>query len=488
MSKKSFVDSVRVGEPCTEKWERMRGNDRVRFCNHCAKDVKNLSAITRKEAARLVRSSGGNICIRYVKNPATDQPIFGGQLLQMTRRSPSLAAGIVSASLALSTITYAQSEPRVPNTTAPATASQRIDPENAEPDTADPDSSDDPTLGSIEGIILDTSGTPVPAITLMLVGAGENGNTEYTTTDSEGRYRFDELVADTYIIRISSSTGLMKKALRGLKLVEGERRFQNIYVRVVTSEDGEGGSGVGYGWGSGGAMIAVEYDLPLNKAVAADDLDEVRRLLSKGEKVNGKDKNYDDITPLFLAVENGNIAIVKLLLNHGSKVNARDNTKRTPLMFLDGDATPELVDVLLRAGAKVNARNENGQTVLLSTIASIDSDVLEALIKGGADVDAADEEGETALMKAAEENDLELVKTLVLAGAKIDEKDKSGESAWDKTSKPEIEEFLETYGAVADYNTIEVIIPTESEQDEGPVDEGEPEHQPRNSPSENRPG
>jgi hypothetical protein len=64
MSKKSIIDSVRVGEPCSEQWEKMRGNDRVRFCSHCTRDVTNLSAINRKEASRLVLASGGNICIR----------------------------------------------------------------------------------------------------------------------------------------------------------------------------------------------------------------------------------------------------------------------------------------------------------------------------------------------------------------------------------------------------------------------------------------
>src|SRR5436190_15025232 len=108
MSKKSFIDSVEVKSPCTEDWEKMHGNDRVRFCDHCAKDVKNLSAVTRKEAMRLVRASGGNLCIRYMQDPVTKRPLFAEQLLQITRRAPSLAAGVMSASMSLSTLSYAQ--------------------------------------------------------------------------------------------------------------------------------------------------------------------------------------------------------------------------------------------------------------------------------------------------------------------------------------------------------------------------------------------
>lgn len=468
MTKKSFIDSVKVGEPCSEKWENMRGTESVRFCSHCAKDVKNLSAITRKEALCLVRSSHGNICIRYIKNPVTEQPIFGGQLLQITRRSPALAAGLVTASMALSTMSYAQSEPPIPNPNVPVVEAPAVEESNEEPETAS-----DPTLGSIEGIILDQSGVPVADVTLMLVQAGEGDDFEYETTDADGRYRFDELKADTYLLRISSSTGVMKKAMRGIKLGEGQKLFQNIYVKVVKSEDGEGGSG----WGEGGAMVYLPYDLPLNKAVADSDIAEVRRLLAEGAKVNGKDKNYSDISPLFLAVENGKIEMVRLLLDHGAKVNAEDETERTPLMFLDSDATPELVEMLLNAGAKINAHDKAGSSVLLAVVGSVNADVLEALIKGGADINDADEEDVTPLMKAAEENDIEFVKILVLAGAKVDERDKSGESAWDKTSKTEIEEFLEVHGATVDYSTVEVLA-TEPPSDEDPAEEAEPQAKP----------
>lgn len=462
MSKKSFIDSVKVGEPCSEKWENMRGTESVRFCSHCSKDVKNLSAITRKEALRLVRSSDGNICIRYIKNPVTEQPIFGGQLLQITRRSPALAAGLVTASMALSTMSYAQSEPPVPNPNVPVIEAPAESGGEAE--------TSDPTLGSIEGIILDQSGVPVPDITLMLVHAGEGDDFEYETTDADGRYRFDELEADTYLLRISSSTGVMKKAMRGIKLVEGQKLFQNVYVKVVKAEDGEGGSGTG--WGMGGAMASLPYDLPLNRAVADNDIAEVRRLLAEGAKVNGRDKNYGDISPLFLAVENGKIEMVRLLLDHGAKVNAEDETERTPIMFLDNDATPELVEILLNAGAKINAHDKAGSSVLMSVVASVNADVLEALIKGGADINDADDEDVTPLMKAAEENGVEFVKILVLAGAKVDQRDKNGESAWDKTSKTEIEEFLETHGAAADYGTIEVLIVPDTEDEETPDEDG----------------
>src|SRR5260221_14365623 len=108
MSKKSFIDSVEVKSPCTEDWEKMHGNDRFRFCSHCTKHVNNLSEMTRKEAMRFVRASGGGICIRYIKDPVTNRPIFADQLWQITRRAPGLAAGVGNGSIAMSTTAYAQ--------------------------------------------------------------------------------------------------------------------------------------------------------------------------------------------------------------------------------------------------------------------------------------------------------------------------------------------------------------------------------------------
>ena len=61
MSKSSFIDSVEVAAPCHESWDEMAGSETVRFCSHCAETVTNLSAMTRKEAARLVRASDGKL-------------------------------------------------------------------------------------------------------------------------------------------------------------------------------------------------------------------------------------------------------------------------------------------------------------------------------------------------------------------------------------------------------------------------------------------
>lgn len=58
---------VRVAAPCGEEWDEMRGDERVRFCSRCSLNVYNLSAMTRREAERLVVSNEGRLCVRFYR-------------------------------------------------------------------------------------------------------------------------------------------------------------------------------------------------------------------------------------------------------------------------------------------------------------------------------------------------------------------------------------------------------------------------------------
>lgn len=59
---------VRVAAPCQADWDEMRGDERVRFCHLCSQNVYNLSAMTKREAERLVtRSENSRLCIRFYR-------------------------------------------------------------------------------------------------------------------------------------------------------------------------------------------------------------------------------------------------------------------------------------------------------------------------------------------------------------------------------------------------------------------------------------
>ncbi len=58
------LESLRIAAPCTADWDQMAGDERVRFCGKCEKNVYNLSAMTRSEAETLVREKESKLCLR----------------------------------------------------------------------------------------------------------------------------------------------------------------------------------------------------------------------------------------------------------------------------------------------------------------------------------------------------------------------------------------------------------------------------------------
>jgi hypothetical protein len=61
----SPLEGVRVAAPCPADWERMVGDERVRFCGQCSLHVYNLSGMTKREAEGLVANAEGRLCVRY---------------------------------------------------------------------------------------------------------------------------------------------------------------------------------------------------------------------------------------------------------------------------------------------------------------------------------------------------------------------------------------------------------------------------------------
>lgn len=464
MSKKSFIDSVKVGSPCGEAWEKMSGNARVRFCSHCSKHVTNLSEMTRKEATRYVRSAGGDICIRYIADPVTRQPMFANQLLQITRRAPGIAAGVMTASMSLSSAAYSQGgiAPVAIDNSVVRVEGRSCD-DNSKSKTASR------ARGKITGTVTDPLGAVIPNASINLF-SGQRTMT--TASNADGVYSFENLSPGTYRIEIDSpgfktSTSELVLNERNETVADSALEVGGFEEFVEVKADVElqvSGQSVAVG----GMIAVVEYTSPLSRAIADDDVDLVRELIIKGANVNGKEESYSKITPLFVAVENGNVEVVRLLLNFGAKVNARDSEKQTPIMRLDDDATPELVELLLQYRAKIEAVDSEGNTALIFAAERANSEVVGALIDGGADVNASNKEGKTALMGAADADNIESVRALLVAGAKASAKDDEGDDAWEYAYDKEIKALLVSYGATPRPDTDDQETPDENDDDGEP--------------------
>ena len=96
------LDNVRVAAPCSVDWERMLGNERIRFCAQCNLNVYNLSGMTRMEAERLIAQSEGRLCVRFYRR--TDGTILTrncpvglrGLKQRLTRTASAVASMLLS--------------------------------------------------------------------------------------------------------------------------------------------------------------------------------------------------------------------------------------------------------------------------------------------------------------------------------------------------------------------------------------------------------
>jgi len=63
----TVLNNLRIASPCPASWAAMSGDDRVRFCDSCAKNVYNLSDLTAAEATALIREAEGSLCVRLYR-------------------------------------------------------------------------------------------------------------------------------------------------------------------------------------------------------------------------------------------------------------------------------------------------------------------------------------------------------------------------------------------------------------------------------------
>lgn len=56
------LEQIKIASPCPASWEEMIGDETVRFCQICSKNVYNLSSMSRAEAQTLVMNNQGKLC------------------------------------------------------------------------------------------------------------------------------------------------------------------------------------------------------------------------------------------------------------------------------------------------------------------------------------------------------------------------------------------------------------------------------------------
>ncbi len=100
------LEDIRIATPCSADWDDMVGDERVRFCGKCEKNVYNLSAMTRDEGEALVRAKEGRLCVRlYQRKDGTvitsDCPVGVRRQRLRARVWASISGAAASAALLL---------------------------------------------------------------------------------------------------------------------------------------------------------------------------------------------------------------------------------------------------------------------------------------------------------------------------------------------------------------------------------------------------
>lgn len=113
-----ILDDIRVASPCHERWDAMTGDEQVRHCARCDKNVFNLSAMTREAAEHLVREKEAKLCVRYFRRAdgtilTADCPVG----VRRKRVALVAAAGTAAAlaTAAFATLTARMGEPAQPD-------------------------------------------------------------------------------------------------------------------------------------------------------------------------------------------------------------------------------------------------------------------------------------------------------------------------------------------------------------------------------------
>lgn len=106
----ALLDGFRVAKPCMERWDRMKGDARVRHCGRCGRSVYDLSAFTAYEAERTLVAHGDDLCARFYlredgKAMTADCPV-GVRRVWVKRVVALLAVGLVLLLYAMTTSSW----------------------------------------------------------------------------------------------------------------------------------------------------------------------------------------------------------------------------------------------------------------------------------------------------------------------------------------------------------------------------------------------
>ena len=287
--KKNWLNLIDVPTPCDKSWNEMIGGDKSRLCLYCDKNIHNLDEMTATEIEKLIFQSKGRVCVRLTRDEK-------GQINTKNNRRTKIAASVLSATLSLSIIADAQSQPTDSSQQNSQTNSKIIK-----------------NTSRISFTILDSMGVIIPNAQVKLVN-DKTKQSFVVNTDEKGVAYFHNLAKGRYKVEATMTDFITERMSIVLKEALEPNIKMSLEVGIFT-----------------GIVSINWYEIPIFNSIIQEDFDVVKDYISQRKNVNIKD-NMSGKTMLHLATESGNLELVKMLIDAGAKVNAKDRYGRTPLL------------------------------------------------------------------------------------------------------------------------------------------------------------
>jgi len=206
----------KIASPCTASWDRMEGDDKVRYCSECTLHVYNFAAMSPAEIEELTATHTGRLCGRLYRRSdgtiLTRDCSVGARII--VKRRTYLAGAALAAVLSLGSAAAAQvSKPGV------HTAQKQQEQNDSE----------------IYLVVQDQAGAVIPKARVLLLDPARNLRLK-TVTDSNGRAKFPRLKSASYQI-VVTATGFEMKP-KTLIVANHEKLAATIELDVSLAEMG----------------------------------------------------------------------------------------------------------------------------------------------------------------------------------------------------------------------------------------------------------
>lgn len=200
--KKNLLERVRVPQPCDASWDEItEQRDAVsaqRLCEHCEREVHDLSQMTKAEAEDLIGNSKGKVCVRLVKDADgrtvtkdSNTKSSEKQVRIIGRSRFRFAASAVSAALILSNAAgQTANQPLVGKVRVGTDPAQEVTKSNQ-------------GKGVLVGTVYDAADAVVAEAEVYLTDI-KSGAMRVTQTDDYGNYNFEATANKKYKLEIES--------------------------------------------------------------------------------------------------------------------------------------------------------------------------------------------------------------------------------------------------------------------------------------------